>query len=319
MRNRAQGPPFDMVAVGYTAVDYIGVIPRFPEEDLKLELESLEVQGGGPAATAAVTGSRLGLRTAFAGKVGDDRFGSLMLEGLEGEGVDVSSVVIEKGASSQFAFIMVEPATANRTILWTRGSVTPMSPGEVDAGMLEGCRALLIDTLEPAAALEAAKTARAGGALVVIDAGTLREGVAGLLPHCDYIAASETFAGQIAPGGRVEDALERIMEYGPRAAIVTLGERGCAALAGEEVMYFDGFDAGAIDTTGAGDVFHGALVFAALQGWDLPRCCVFSNAVAALKCRRPGGRAGIPDLDEALSFLGERVRGMDFRTTGRRS
>ena len=310
------GPPFDMVAAGYTAVDYLGVIPRFPGENLKLELERLEVQGGGPAATAAVTGARLGLSAAFAGKVGDDPFGTMMLEGLAKEGVDVSAVVTERGASSQFAFIMVEPATARRTILWTRGSLSPMRPEELDRRLLEGCRALLIDTLEPAAALEAARIARDGGAEVIIDAGTLREGVAELLPFCNWIAASETFAGQVAPGGSVEDALEEMMGHGPRAAIVTLGERGCAATEGGDVMYFEGFEVDAYDTTGAGDVFHGALVFAVLQGWDLARCCVFANAVAALKCRRLGGRDGIPELGEALGFLAERAPEKDFPLTG---
>jgi sulfofructose kinase len=294
---------FDVVGVGYTALDYLAVVPRFPQENLKLEIGEFLVQGGGPTATAVVTARRLGLGAAFIGKMGDDDFGRCMLTELEGEGVDVSRVVVERGGRSQFAFIMVDRNTATRTILWTRGGLEQFTAEEVDCGLVEGARGLLIDSLEPAAALAAARAARTAGVPVVIDAGTLREGVRELLPLCDYIVASELFAEQISEGGDHVDALERIMEYGPEAAVVTLGERGCVALTESGLLEVPGFEIDAVDTTGAGDVFHGAFIFGLLEGWDIERVCIFSNAVAALKCRRLGGRAGIPDLGETMSFL----------------
>ena len=214
---------FDVVGVGYTAIDYLGVISRFPQENLKLELDALEVQGGGPAATATVTAARLGLRTAFMGKVGGDDRGAMMLMKLTGEGVDVSSAVLEEGASSQFAFIMVDRETGKRTILWTRGSLSPLRPEELDMEKVTSCRGLLVDTLEPAAAAAAAREASAAGAKVVLDAGTLREGVRDIMRHCHYIIASEPFADGISSGGGELAALEEIFEYGPEAAVVTLG------------------------------------------------------------------------------------------------
>jgi len=274
---------FDVTGVGYTAIDYLGVIPQFPEENLKLELDRLEVQGGGPAATATVTAARLGLSTAFIGKVGGDDRGAMMLMKLNGEGVDVSSAVLEEAALSQFAFIKVT-----------------------------SCRGLLVDTLEPAAAAAAAREASAAGAKVLIDAGTLREGVREILPHCHYIVASETFAGQISKGRGERAALEKMMEYGPEAAVVTLGERGCVAFSEDGFIEEKGFEVDSVDTTGAGDVFHGAYLYAVLREWDIRRCCVFANAVAAMKCRRLGGRTGIPSLAEALEFLGERAPDIDF-------
>ncbi len=102
------------------------------------------------------------------------------------------------------------------------------------------------------------------------------------------------------------------MDYGPEAAVVTLGERGCAALTGSGLLEVPGFEVDAVDTTGAGDVFHGAFIFGVLEGWDIERICIFSNAVAALKCRRLGGRAGIPNLQEALNFLGKIFPGKNF-------
>src|SRR5512137_1233805 len=111
---------FDAVGIGYTALDYLGIVPHLPIENTKLEVRDFTIQGGGPTATAMVTVRRLGLDAAYIGKVGDDPFGARMIDELRREEVDVSSVVVEKGATSQYAFIMVDAAKAARTILWTR-------------------------------------------------------------------------------------------------------------------------------------------------------------------------------------------------------
>ncbi|HVO76549.1 MAG TPA: PfkB family carbohydrate kinase, partial [Candidatus Bathyarchaeia archaeon] len=103
---------FDVVGVGYTALDYLGIVPRAPRENTKLEMNDFLIQGGGPTATAMVALKRLGMKTSYVGKVGDDGFGARMLEELRAEGVDVSSVVVERGATSQYAFIMVDAETA---------------------------------------------------------------------------------------------------------------------------------------------------------------------------------------------------------------
>ncbi len=305
-RNGKADARFDAVGLGYTALDYLGVIPHFPAENKKLELDEFSIQGGGPTATAVVTARRLGLSVSYIGKVGDDPFGERMLSELRAEGVDCSSVIVETGARSQFAFIMVDARTGARTILWTRGTLSPFTPSEVDIDRITSARALLIDSLEPVAAHAAAEAAREVGIPVIIDAGTMRDGVAELLPLSDYIVASETFADQISDGKGVDEALRIILTYGPEAGVVTLGERGCAAISVDGMFEIEGFPVHAVDTTGAGDVFHGAFLFAVLQGWDLYRMCLFSNAVAAMKCRRLGGRAGIPGIDEALRFLRER-------------
>ena len=281
---------FDVIGVGYTALDYLGIVPHFPEEDHKLEMSGFAVQGGGPTATAVVTARRLGLDAAFIGKVGDDDFGRKMIDELRSEGIDLSGVVVERGGGSQFAFVLVDERTAARTILWTRGSLSTFEADEVDTGMVERARGLVIDSLEPGAALAAARAARKASIPVVMDAGTLREGVEELLPLCDYIVASETFSKQISGRGH-EEALDRLLSYGAEAAVVTLGESGCLAQSKKGLIESPGFKVDAVDTTGAGDVFHGAFMFGVLRGWEIEKICVFSNGVAALKCRRLGGRA----------------------------
>jgi len=303
---------FGAVGIGYTALDYLGIVPHMPVENTKLEVRDFTIQGGGPTATAMVTMRRLGLGAAYVGKVGDDPFGARMLEELRREDVDVSSVVVEPGATSQYAFIMVDARTAARTILWTRGSVSSLKAREVDLDLVRSARGLFIDDLEPEAALVAAKAARKAKIPVLIDAGSLREGVRELLPLCDYIIASELFAEQISGGRKLHEALETMSAFGPKAAVVTLGEKGCAFLSGRDLVDVPGFPVKAVDTTGAGDVFHGAYLFAVLEGLDTMRACTFANAVAALKCRRLGGRAGIPTLSGALAFLARERPGIDF-------
>ncbi len=300
------------VGFGYSALDYLGVIQRFPRENMKLELKEFKIQGGGPAATAIVTAARLGLKASFIGIVGDDSFGRKMLDELKKESVDVSSVIIEQGGESHFAFIMVDETTGARTILWTRGSLPFIKKEQVDREKISSADILLIDSLEPQAAARAAEIARENRVPVVIDAGTVREGVEELLPLCDYIIASEVFAAQISNNGSIEKALDIIHSYGPEASVITLGERGCAALNNDGLIKIDGFRVNVVDTTGAGDVFHGAFLFAVLQEWDLYRICLFSNAVSALKCRKLGGRAGIPDIAETLEYLSAAEPGLEF-------
>ena len=303
---------FDVIGIGYTALDYLGIVPHLPREDTKLEVRDFTIQGGGPTATALVTLRRLGLSAAYVGKIGDDGFGARMLEELRAEHVNVESVIVEPGATSQFAFIMVDAATAARTILWTRGTVSRLAPDEADLDLVASARALLIDDLQPEAALAAAARAREEKIPVLIDAGSLREGIRELLPLCDYIIASEHFARQISGGPNVEKALEALAAFKPKVAAVTLGARGCLAFADGRRIEVPGFEVKAVDTTGAGDVFHGAYLFGVLQDWDALGCCVFANAVAALKCRKLGGRAGIPSFAEAVAFISTRDPGINF-------
>ncbi|HVO76895.1 MAG TPA: PfkB family carbohydrate kinase, partial [Candidatus Bathyarchaeia archaeon] len=198
------------------------------------------------------------------------------------------------------------------TIIWTRGSVSALAAAEVNTDLVIAARGLFIDDLEPEAALTAARAARSKGIPVLIDAGSLRAGVRELLPHCDHIIASELFAEQVSAGGGLTRSLEIIRSFGPETAVVTLGEKGCAFLSETGLVEVAGFSVTAVDTTGAGDVFHGAYLYAVLQGWDTMRACTFANAVAALKCRRLGGRAGIPTLREAMEFVARERPGIGF-------
>ncbi|KPJ60523.1 MAG: hypothetical protein AMJ46_05800 [Latescibacteria bacterium DG_63] len=296
---------FDVVGLGYTATDYLAIVPNLPEFDTKLEATCLSIQGGGPVATGLVTAARLGHSCSYIGKVGDDSFAEFMVAELAREGVDVRRVVCEKGAESQFAFVMVDSSSGHRTIVWTRGTVSKLRQGEAILTDIDSCRCLLLDDLEVEAAIEAALRAREAKVPIVLDAGTFREGMGKLLPLCDYIVAGREFGTQLAGTSAPLAAARDIHDKTGNVAAITMGEEGCVCVDTDGVHRQGAFKVRAVDTTGAGDVFHGAFAVGILKGWELPKVLEFSSAVAAMKCRRLGGRPGIPSFQEAIGFLRE--------------
>jgi ribokinase len=292
-----------VVGVGHCAVDYLGVVPRFPEVDTKQEVSEFSQQGGGPAATAIVTLACFGVPTRMVAKVSDDHFGDFILEGLRSVGVDVSHVVVAPGHVSPFSFIAVESTTGKRTIFWTRGSVPPLSPAEIRPDVLDGAGWLIIDGHQPAAQARVAEDARARGIKVVLDAGTLREGMGDLVPLSHVLIASERFATEIAPAAELEATLEELRSMGPETCVITMGAEGSIGSDGARVVREPAHEVDVVDTTGAGDVFHGAFLYGMMQGWPVERCMRCASVAAALKCRSLGGRAGIPALEEVLAAV----------------
>ena len=296
--------PFEVVGLGQCSLDMLGLVPRYPEADSKAELAATLIQGGGPVATALVTLARLGVRTAFLGRVGDDRYGAEIRDGLLAEGVDCSGLLAERGRSSQFAFIAVEAGSARRAIFWSRGSARPLDPAEVRAGLPRHCRVLHLDGLHQEAALAAARLARERGIVTVLDGGTFRPGIERLLPLIDHLVVSEAFARRMPGGGTAPAALQQLLNYGARAATVTAGADGSRTLTRDgEAFHQPALPIAAVDTTGCGDVFHGGYIFGLLRGWDLRRTVRFAAACAALKTRALGGRTAIPSLMEVETFL----------------
>jgi len=297
-------PTAVVVGLGQASLDFLGVIDAYPEPDSKCEFTGLTVQGGGPAATALVTLSRLGLKTALVGEVGDDDFGRLIRAGLIREGVDVSRLAVAPGGVSQFAFIAVEPNLGRRTIFWRRGADTDSATGLITPDIIRDAGLLHLDGLKLKASLSAARAARRAGVPVVFDAGTLRPGYLDLAALTDYLICSERFFRSFHPQEGEKEGLARILALGPRQAVVTLGDRGSVGFDGRLYHRQPAYRVKVVDTTGAGDVYHGAYIFGILAGWDLPGCMRFASAAAALKCEKVGGRAGIPNLTRLRDFMG---------------
>jgi sulfofructose kinase len=292
-----------VAGLGQCSLDYLALVDEYPEVDTKKEVLRWDEQGGGPVATALVALSRLGVGCKFHGVSGDDDAAGKIRRSLEDEGVDVSGLIVRPEATSQIAFIVVEKKTGRRTIFWKRPSGEALRPDELPVDFLEGAHFLLLDGLMKDSSVHAARKAKAMGIPVMLDAGRLRPGMMEVAQLSDYLVASEEFA--MGSGWAVESAvlLKERERLGLRALTVTRGAKGSSTASGSGFFETPAFPVEAADTTGAGDVFHGGYIYGLLQGWETAATVRFASAVAALKCRKIGGRAGIPNLVEVELFL----------------
>ncbi len=298
---------YDVVGLGQCCIDYLGIVEEYPDVNTKEEINNFTIQGGGPVATALVTLSRLGIATTFIGKISDDYFGGLIKDGLISESVNTDHVVVENGKRSQFAFIVIDKETGLRTVLWSRATVTPLSVNEINREVISSAKVLHLDGLMMESSLAAAKFAKNEGVTVVVDAGSMREGLLELVKFADYFVASSDFARQYYHDDNPKAAAMEILKHGVKTVIVTMGQRGSICVSPGSYFHQPAFKIKAIDTTGCGDVYHGAFIFGLLQDWNLKKIVRFASATAALKCREVGGRNAIPDLEEVEKYLDNEI------------
>ena len=288
----------DVVGVGLNATDALIRLPHFPAFGSKIEFTSAEMRAGGQVASAMIACQRWGLRTRYVGKVGDDSAAELQREEFARAGVEAHLIVVP-GCASQAAFILVDEGTGERTILWKRDPRLALLPAELDRSWITSARVLHVDGHDTAAAAVAARWARQAGFPVVADLDNLYPGVEALLENVDYLLASRDFPERLL---RETDVLKSLpllaRSYACRIAGVTLGRDGALAWDGEQFHYAPAYRVEAVDTTGAGDIFHGAFIYALLQGWPLGQQLEFSCAAAALNCLATGARGGIRPVGE---------------------
>ena len=291
-----------VTGIGQCSLDYLAVVDTYPRANTKKEVLEWREQGGGPVATALVTLARLGIITRFYGVIGDDAAGGKIRQSLVGEGID-TRLTRRKGRSSQIAFIAIEKGTGRRTIFWRRPSGKELKETELDADFLRGTHFLLLDGLMVEVSLRAAARARERGIPIMLDAGRMRQGMLEIAAICDYLVASEEFARDLKWRLTASGLAKRREELGCKVLTVTLGEQGSVTVSDKGFVQVPAFDVESVDTTCAGDVFHGGFIYGLLQKWELKDIIVFASAVAAMKCTKVGGRVGIPSLPEVKAFL----------------
>jgi len=298
----------DVVGVGLNATDTIIRLPHFPAFDSKVQLLSADVKPGGQVASAMVACQSWGLRTRYVGKLGDDAAARFQEEELSRAGIEHHLLRISN-CSSQIAFILVDEATGERTILWKRDARLKIRAEELNHGWIVNARALLIDGHDMEAATHAARLAREAGIPVIADLDNLYDGVQVLLECVDYLMASHDFPARLTGQSDLLESLPVMARrYGCRVAGATLGRQGAIAWDGHRFIYCPGFQVKAMDATGAGDIFHGGLVYGLLQGWPIERILEFSCAAAALNCEAIGARGGIRPVAEIETLMREGAR-----------
>lgn len=294
---------FEVVGMGLNSVDFLTVVPKFPTLNSKMRIRQFSKQGGGQVATALVALSRWGVTTRYIGKVGGDELGSFSLDSIHKEGVDISSVMIEPAATNQFAVILVDGISGERTILWDRDQRLMYREGELRKEEICSGKVLHLDGHDIRAAIRCARWARQEGIPTVIDIDKVEPLTGELIKEIDFVITSSRFSTLMTGISDSEKALIELQKQTSGFLCSTLGHEGAMALVNGEFLYVEGFKIKAVDTTGAGDVFHAGFIYGLLQNWEVEKIMEFANAAAALKCREIGGRKGIPALEEAQTFL----------------
>ncbi|HYM13105.1 MAG TPA: PfkB family carbohydrate kinase [Bryobacterales bacterium] len=307
---------FDVVGVGLNATDTVLLAPHFPEYAGKAPFIEEVVSPGGQVASAIVTCQRLGLRSKYIGTVGDDERGTIQMRSLLDENINVEHVQVRLGCPNQSAYIIVDQRTGERTVFWRRADSLRIDPSQIEPEQITCARLLHIDGHDTTAVEHAARIAREAGMPVTVDVDTIYHGFDRVLRYVDYLIASSEFPVQWTNERDPFRALELIQrEYGMKVAAMTLGAYGALAYAEGRFCYSPAFVVNCADTTGAGDVFHGAFCYAVLEGFSLEEALEFSNAMAALNCTVLGARGGIASSAEARRLIarGERRSNKDFQ------
>ena len=299
---------FDVLGIGAYAVDYLCVTSGYPREDEKIEAETITVQGGGNAATACVAVARLGGRACYHGLIGEDENTRLILEELKRENVDISHINIRKG-NNPLAFIIINRKGSTRTIVYSKQSIPSFKAKDVNIETIREAKVLLIDFYYEEAALRASETAKNAGIPVVLDAERVTPYSSDIMRNTTHVIASKNFALEYTGCSQNKDMSHVLDELSRKTVCpfvcITLGENGVVCFDRQMNKKYSqrAFKIDVTDTTGAGDVFHGAFSLFLSRGYSVPEILQYSSACSAMKCRELGGRKGIPAMKDLLRFL----------------
>jgi len=304
--------PFDVAGFGLNSIDLLAVVAEYPASNSKQRLQRFMHMPGGQIGTALTACSKLGLQTTYIGSFGADPLGRMSRDSLVESGVDVSAARTVDGATNQFAVILVDARSGERTVLWDRHPALTFEPQEVPRDAVTAGRLLIVDCHETAAATQAARYAREAGVPTIIDVEKVRPGIGELLQQIDVLIAAEDFPSALTGYEEVGRALEAMAEEYPAARLVcaTLGEDGSLARCDGREICTPAFQVDCVDSTGAGDAFRGGFAAGCLlmPDADLEDVLTYANAVAALNCRALGARGGLPTADEVDQLLCARPR-----------
>ena len=308
-------PDFDVVGVGLNATDTMILIPHFPAYGGKVPFIQEILSPGGQVASALVACAQLGLRTKYIGTIGDDERGRIQMESLLGTGINLDHVQRRIGCANQSAYILIDQTTGERTVFWSRPDCLRISPDEITEEQITCASLLHIDGHDTPAVAHAARIARKHGIPVTVDVDTIYKGFEDVLPNVDYLVTSSEFPERWTGEADPLRALTLIQEtYKMRCAAMTLGAHGAIARIDGQFHYSPAFVVNCLDTTGAGDVFHGAFCYAVVKGFAIQETLEFSNAMAALNCTALGARGGIAREETARELIarGERRSRSEF-------
>lgn len=296
-----------IVGIGANVYDTLITTPFYPTEDTKLRATGVKECGGGPCGTGLVAAAKLGASAAYIGALAKDSGGEFLLADMKRFGMSTDFVDMVEGKSSFSSYIVLSEESASRTCVFNKANLPDFEIDEKKAMAIRTAQVLMVDGNELENAVKGAKIANESGCKVLYDAGGLYDNVEKLLPYSDILIPSEEFALGHTGAATAEEAAKILFDkYSPEVVVITQGVKGGIIYDGREIKSYPSFKVDAVDSNGAGDVFHGAFAFSVTMGYNYYDSCVFSSAVSALKCTKLGARDGVPNFDETIKFLKER-------------
>ena len=295
----------DIVGIGTPVMDMIVNLPFLPTEDGAVRANEMIHQGGGKIATGMVACARLGAKAGVLAKLGGNNIGDFIISDFQYNKVDTSHIL--RGApdtSSHFVISLSEAKNSTRIFIGRSQPkyIEPMTVDEIDFDYIASAKYLLIENGNETS-IAAAKFAKEKGLTVAIDADYFVESMEDILPWVDVFIGSEYYYQKRFENMSLRESCEAVRAIGPPVVWFTLGARGCVGLLDGEYHELPSYKVDVMDTTGAGDVFHGAYLVAMMDGMSHRECAQFSSAVSAIKCTYPGGRTGIPSREITDRFM----------------
>ena len=305
--DQRQTQSIDVIGLGASTMDVLTLVDHFPNGREVQQALSTVIQGGGPVATAMVTISRLGGRTAMVDSLGDDWVGDLVLRDFQSEGVGTETIEINHGHSTSISNILVSVADGARAIMFLPGSTPEPLLSESQKAAIQSAKMLHINGRYSKACMEAITLAKAGNVLISFDggAGRFRPEMKTLVPLTDICIVAKDFAEKYTGTHEPHRSAELLLKEGPKIAVVTDGIHGSWVCATDGLSFHQPafLFPKTMDTTGCGDSYHGAFLFGLLRGFAIEKTAALASAVAAMNSQQLGGRSGIPKLDEVIKFL----------------
>lgn len=303
-----------VVGIGHCCRDTICTVEAYPPEDGSTHILSMDdSQGGGAVATALVAAARLGARAEVIANLGTDATGDAIAAEFCALGVGTEGIRRVTGGRSSVSYVMVDSERGTRTKFPYRDNLPPIVFDEQRRRLIEGAAVLHLDGTQYENALSAARIAKKAGVPVSLDGCSMQQDNArnlALAAMADILIMNARYPLRVSGQTDLEKALRAMAALGGAKVVVTTrGAEGCWALIDGGLRHFPAFPVRTVDTTGAGDVFHGAFLTAWLEGRGIEDSIRFASAVAALKCTRYGGRAGIPAREAAEAFLAAQSKG----------
>jgi sugar/nucleoside kinase (ribokinase family) len=292
----------DVVGIGENSVDLVYRVPRLPGIGGKVRAGSCRRLLGGQVATTLATCASFGLRTRYVGAIGNDEHGRLIRSELEQRGIDTTYATV-RYAPNRHAVILVDEHTGERTVAWHRDQALRIRPDDLPGAALTDARLVHVDNVDEEAAIAAARLAREAGVIVTTDIDEVGARTPDLVAAASFPVLAEHVPRALTGESDPERALRALRRQHDGVLCVTLGERGSMLLADGTLYEAPACRVNVVDTTGAGDVFRGALIYSLLRG-DAPDVMLrFANAAAAASCTREGALAGVPSLRDVETLM----------------